>query len=349
MKCPGQDMRYWKPGDIFEVACPQCGCAVEFFKDESRRRCRQCGNIIANPRIDLGCAAHCRFAADCVGPPPEAASAGQFNVQPPDTRSEAAGKEEDGRNRMKVKRKIIEIDEGRCTGCGECVSACAEGALQLVDGKAKLVSETFCDGLGACLGECPAGALTITERESEEFDEAAVEEHLHAKPGEATPFPETLACGCPSREVQVFPASARAQTTADGGGPESALTHWPVQIRLVPANAPFLKDADLLVAADCTPLAYAGFHRNLLPGKVVMMGCPKFDDADAYTQKFAEIFATAGIKSITVVEMEVPCCAKLPVIVRNALLKAKKNIPLEEIVISRRGEMVERPRRAKAV
>lgn len=249
---------------------------------------------------------------------------------------------------MKVKRKIIEIDEGLCTGCGECVSACAEGALQLVEGKARLMSETFCDGLGACLGECPAGALKITERESEEFDEAAVEKHLQPKPGEEKAFPETLACGCPSQEVQVFPASARPQRAAEGGEPASALTHWPVQIRLVPATAPFLKNADLLVAADCTPLAYAGFHRNLLPGKVVMLGCPKFDDAEEYTRKFAEIFSTAGIRSITVVEMEVPCCAKLPLIVRNALKRAEKDIPLEEIVITRRGEMVGSPRRATA-
>ncbi len=348
MKCPGQDMRYWKPGDIFDVACPQCGSMVEFFKDESKRRCRQCGNIIANPRMDLGCAAHCRFAADCVGVPAQGTSAGQVHAPAPNARSEAAGQKDIGRNRMKVKRKIIEIDEGLCTGCGECVSACAEGALQLVEGKAKLVSEIFCDGLGACLGECPAGALTITERDSEEFNAAAVEEHLEAKPGEEQRFPQTLACGCPSQEVQVFPAAGRAQRATEGEEPASALTHWPVQIRLVPANAPFLKNADLLVAADCTPLAYAGFHRNLLPGKVVMLGCPKFDDADEYTRKFAEIFATANIRSITVVEMEVPCCAKLPLIVRNALLRAQKDIPLEEIVISRRGDVVERPRKATA-
>jgi NAD-dependent dihydropyrimidine dehydrogenase PreA subunit len=250
---------------------------------------------------------------------------------------------------MKIKRKIIEIDEGLCTGCGECVSACAEGALQLVDGKARLVSETFCDGLGACLGECPGGALTITERESDAFDESAVEKHLQAGPEPRKQFLETLPCGCSSQEVQVFPAAAGVQTVPGDEEPLSALTHWPVQIRLVPANAPFLQNADLLVTADCAALAYAGFHRNLLPGKVVMMGCPKFDDTDEYVRKFAEIFATANIRSITVVDMEVPCCAKLPLIVRSALQKAKKEVPLHEIVIGRRGSIVERPHKAAAV
>jgi len=227
---------------------------------------------------------------------------------------------------MRITRKIIEIDEERCSGCGECVEACAEGAIEIIDGTAKLVSETYCDGLGACLGECPEGALTITERESEEFDPSAVEEHL--KP----------ACACPSRNIQMFPSSLLVK---DKEEIPSALTHWPVQVRLIPPDAPFLKAADLLIAADCTPLAYAGFHKDLLPGKAVMLGCPKFDDGEEYVEKFTHIFATAGIKSITVVDMEVPCCSKLPLLVKKAVSLSGKNIPVEEIVISRRGERLE--------
>jgi Fe-S-cluster-containing hydrogenase component 2 len=246
---------------------------------------------------------------------------------------------------MRTTRKIIEIDESKCTGCAECVTACAEGAMQIIDGKARLVSEIYCDGLGACLGGCPEGALTITERESEEFDPEAVEEHLKST-SDAEPVPhEPLACGCPSSQVQVFPASLltkRAEPAAQEGEIRSALTHWPVQIKLVPPTAPFLKNADLLIAADCTPLAYAGFHQNLLPGRVVMMGCPKFDDVEEYVAKFTEVFKVAGIKSITVVDMEVPCCSKLPMIVMKALGLSGKEIPFSEVVISRQGGMLQR-------
>lgn len=246
---------------------------------------------------------------------------------------------------MRAARKIIEIDEAKCTGCRECVTACAEGAMQIIDGKARLVSETYCDGLGACLGGCPEGALTITERESEEFDPAAVEEHLKSR-NDSGPAPhEPLACGCPSSQVQVFPAFLLTKRTGRPAQEEeisSALTHWPVQIKLVPPTAPFLKNADLLIAADCTPLAYAGFHQNLLPGRVVMMGCPKFDDVEEYVAKFTEVFKTAGIKSITVVDMEVPCCSKLPMIVMKALSLSGKEIPFNEIVISRQGSMLQR-------
>jgi ferredoxin len=246
---------------------------------------------------------------------------------------------------MKLRRKIIEIDEGRCSGCGECATACAEGAIRIIDGKAKLIAETYCDGLGACLGECPEGALTITERESDEFDPAAVEEHLKAedsKPGLAEPV---MACGCPSRNIEVFPSSMRAPEKRTGDHGEevpSALTHCPVQIRLIPSSAPFLRNAELLIAADCTPLAYAGFHQNLLPGRVVMLGCPKFDDVEEYLDKFTEIFRTAGIKSITVVDMEVPCCSKLPMLVRKAVSLSGKAIPVEEILISRSGAILKK-------
>lgn len=249
---------------------------------------------------------------------------------------------------MRVKRKIIEIHEERCSGCGQCVEACAEGAIAVIDGKAKLISDNFCDGLGACLGECPEGALKITERESDEFDEAAVEEHLKSQKAPSTADEQDIVpCGCPSQNIQMFPSSllerpcSGAETT---GEIPSALTHWPVQIKLIPPTAPFLRNADLLIAADCTPLAYAGFHRDLLPGKVVMLGCPKFDDVEEYLGKFVDVLRIANIKSITVVDMEVPCCSKLPALVIKAVSLSGADVPVEEIVISRRGSAVEKRR-----
>ncbi|HJX34146.1 MAG TPA: 4Fe-4S binding protein [Desulfatiglandales bacterium] len=239
---------------------------------------------------------------------------------------------------MKIKRKIIEIDEELCNGCGQCVPSCAEGALKIVNGKARLVSEVYCDGLGACLGECPTGALRIVEREADNFDEEVVEKHLTST---------TLACGCPSTQIQSFvPSSscAEANRPLSQEAAVSTLSHWPVQIRLVPANAPFLKGADLLVAADCTPVAYPHFHRDFLQGKVVMVGCPKFDDAQGYIQRFAEIFKTADIKGITVVVMEVPCCQGLPVIIKKGMELAGKEIPLDQVIINTRGEILDRER-----
>ena len=248
---------------------------------------------------------------------------------------------------MTVLRKIIEIDEELCNGCGQCVPACAEGALQIIDGKARLVKELYCDGLGACLGECPTGALRIIEREAEEFDEEAVQTHLKAREHAEKEAEATMPCGCPSTQIQTFesPPIRRADNKPDTHeGAASALSHWPVQIRLVPPTAPFLKGAHLLVAADCTPVAYPHFHRDFLEGKVVMVGCPKFDDAEAYIQRFADIFSTADIKGVTAVVMEVPCCQGLPVIIKKGMELAGKSIPLEQITISRRGEILERER-----
>ena len=250
---------------------------------------------------------------------------------------------------MKVNRKIIEIDEELCDGCGQCVPSCAEGALEIVKGKAKLVAEVYCDGLGACLGECPTGALRVTEREADEFDEEAVEAFLNAKAKEAPAQEETMACGCPSSQIQDF-TSIRgcegANQPVSQESQDSALAHWPVQIKLVPPTAPFLKGADLLVAADCTPVAYPNFHRDFLKGKAVMVGCPKLDDAEEYVQKFADVFRTAGIKSVSVVVMEVPCCQGLPVIVQKGMERAGKNIPMEKLVISSRGDLLSRNRLA---
>ncbi len=247
---------------------------------------------------------------------------------------------------MKVLRKIIEIDEELCDGCGECVPSCAEGSLQIIDGKARVVADNLCDGLGACLGECPTGALKIVEREADEFDEEAVEIFLAAKAKEDTPPPEAglMPCGCPSTQIQSFgtPATSCEQanrpTTMSGG--ESVLSHWPVQIRLVPAKAPFLKGADLLILADCCAVAYPALHNDFLKGKVVMMGCPKFDDVQNYIDKFAEIFSIAQIKSVTSVIMEVPCCSGLPMIVQKGMEKAGVKIPIREVVISTRGKII---------
>lgn len=244
---------------------------------------------------------------------------------------------------MKAVRKIIEIDEERCDGCGQCVIACAEGAIEIIEGKAKLVKDSYCDGLGACLGECPQGALTIREREADEFDPEAVEHHLDEKEKDrksielATPFQ------CPSAQLRLLKTTCDAanQPVAQGTGP-SALSHWPVQIRLVPPNAPFLKGADLLVAADCTPVAYGNFHRDFLQGKILLLGCPKFDDVPEYLKKFTEIFQIADIQSITVLQMEVPCCSALPAIVRKGMEEAGQKIPLEEIVIGVQGNILRR-------
>jgi Pyruvate/2-oxoacid:ferredoxin oxidoreductase delta subunit len=245
---------------------------------------------------------------------------------------------------MKVKRKIIQIDDALCDGCGQCVPSCAEGAIEVIDGKARLVGDKYCDGLGACLGECPTGALSIIERETEEFDEEAVQEHLRsmAKQEPQVEAP-TAPCACPSAQLQSFGhASPKSEKATLGANRTSALTHWPVQIRLVPPTAPFLKGADLLVAADCTPFAYPEFHEDFLAGKVLMVGCPKFDDVKGYVQKFVEIFNTADIKRVTVLVMEVPCCQGLPMIVEKAMKIAGKKISMETVMIGARGDILKR-------
>lgn len=247
---------------------------------------------------------------------------------------------------MKIMRKIIEIDEERCNGCGNCVTACAEGAIEIIDGVAKVIADKYCDGLGACIGDCPEDALKIIEREADDFDEAAVEELLKQKDTQKKEG-ETIARGCPSTAMKTFPMAGGSEpcncaenASAQPSGGPSALGHWPVQIKLVPAGAPFLKGADLLIAADCVPVAYPSFHADFLKGKAVMIGCPKFDDADAYVEKLAQVFAVSGIKSITSVIMEVPCCSALPMIVKKALEKSGAQIPFEEVVVSARGEIL---------
>jgi ferredoxin len=250
---------------------------------------------------------------------------------------------------MKILRNIIEIDEDLCTGCGECVTGCAEGALEIIDGKATLVSEVYCDGLGACIGECPTGALKISQREAEDFDEDAVEERLKASTKGEVTQPNVMACGCPSSQIQTFTPSAscdEANRPASHETAQSSLSHWPVQLRLVPPTAPFLRNADLLVAADCTGFAFPELHRELLKGRVLLIGCPKFDDTRVFVEKFGEIFTASSIKSVTVAVMEVPCCSGLPEIVKMGMKSAGKQIPMEKVVISNRGKILRREKLA---
>ena len=245
---------------------------------------------------------------------------------------------------MKIKRKIIQIDEEKCDGCGVCVPSCAEGAIQIINGKARLVSEKYCDGLGACLGECPKGALHIVERDADDFDETAVAEYLQKAPSHQVAEMPVLPCGCPSTQIQSFgkPTTCEeANKPVSHADSTSSLTHWPVQITLVPPTAPFLKGADLLVAADCTPFVYPDFHRDFLKGKVLLVGCPKLDDAQAYVQKITDVFKTANIRSVTVLTMEVPCCQGLPVIIKKGMAAAGVDIPMNQVVVSVRGEILD--------
>jgi Fe-S-cluster-containing hydrogenase component 2 len=236
----------------------------------------------------------------------------------------------------KTLRKIIRIDGEKCDGCGDCVPACVEGALQIIDGKAKLVSETYCDGLGACLGECPQGAITIEERAAEEFNEEATKLHLMKK----GPTEETLPCGCPSATVTQF---ERQETTEAAAikvtNQPSMLGHWPVQLTLVPPTAPFLRGADVVLAADCVPFAYAGFHQDFIKDHAVLVACPKLDDYEAHLRKLADILSHSSLKSLTVVHMEVPCCAGLTYMVKQAMRSAGKSIPLREVTIGIKGDL----------
>lgn len=229
------------------------------------------------------------------------------------------------------RRKIIRIDEEKCNGCGQCVVDCAEAALRIVDGKARLVREIYCDGLGACLGGCPTGALTIVEREAEEFDEHATKKHVEEdKTMKETP------CGCPGTKSVDF---AERAAPADGSGdtrPE--LTNWPIQLKLVAATAPYFKDADVLLAADCAAFSAISFHSRFIRGKKVIIGCPKLDDAQFYYEKLTEMFRSNEIRSVQVVRMEVPCCGGLAFITQKAIKDSGREIPYSEVVIGIKGD-----------
>jgi ferredoxin len=266
-----------------------------------------------------------------------------YTVKCEQDRSQQAQKFLEEESAMKIKRKIIEIDESRCNGCGQCASACAEGAIEIVDGTARVIKEMFCDGLGACIGECPEGALAIVEREADAFDEEAVEGHLKSRKTSESLPDNHLACGCPSSVMQIFPSPSisKSPDPASGASP-SSLTHWPVQIRLVPPTAPFLKGASLLVAADCTAVAYPDFHKDFLKGRSVLIGCPKFDDTAEYINKFRDIFLSAQLKDVTILIMEVPCCSRLPMVVKEGMALSGKKVPLDVAVVSARGEILRR-------
>ncbi|MEW5920095.1 MAG: 4Fe-4S binding protein [Bacillota bacterium] len=245
-----------------------------------------------------------------------------------------------------MKRKIVFIDEEKCNGCGLCIPACHEGAIQIIDGKARLVADKLCDGLGDCLGECPEGAITIDERDAEAYDEAAVEEHLaglkrsQASGGCAAAFAEpNLPCACPSSQVKTITRENGVDQAGAEGYSPSFLSQWPVQLGLVQPQAKFLQGADLLIAADCVPFAFGDFHRRFLKGKSLVIACPKLDDIQAHLEKLAAIFKTADIRSVHVIIMEVHCCSALKRVVEMALDYAGKKIPLQETVISITGEI----------
>jgi Pyruvate/2-oxoacid:ferredoxin oxidoreductase delta subunit len=251
---------------------------------------------------------------------------------------------------MAMLRKIVQIDEEQCDGCGLCASACAEGAIRIVDGKARLVSDTYCDGLGACIGECPQDAITIIERE------AAVEHHLTSTarigagdPGQAGAG-DTLACGCPGSMVRELPAEVEA--AGDRSELErvpSQLRNWPVQMHLVPPNAPYLKGASLLLAADCVGFASPDFHHGFLKGKILIVGCPKLDDAAFYREKLAAILQENDIQDLTVAIMEVPCCSGLLHLARQAVTDSGKDVPLFAVKVGIGGDILEDERPARAM
>ena len=287
-----------------------------------------------------------------------------------------------------AEREIITIDEEKCTGCGSCVPGCPEGALQIIDDKARLISDLFCDGLGACIGDCPEDAISVIKREAEPYDEARVMENIvkqgentikahlehlknHGETGflkQATDYLEEngienpldkevkadqaagseagedkLLCGCPGSKVMDLRDDDKTDTASGDAGikQQTELRQWPVQIHLVPVNAPYFDGADLLIAADCVPFAYGDFHRSLLKGKILLVGCPKLDDAGFYKDKITEILKENDIKSVTIAHMEVPCCFGLVKLVNDALKDSGKNIPLDDIMIKVNGEIRE--------
>ncbi len=275
-----------------------------------------------------------------------------------------------------AKRDIITIDEEKCTGCGNCIPGCPEGALQLIDGKARLISDLFCDGLGACIGECPEDAISVENREAEPYDEARVmgnivkqgkntiKAHLkhlkdHGESGllkqaidyleekgiEIPPeekAEEKLPCGCPGSSIRDMRDGSQEKEDAGGASQRSELRQWPVQINLVPVNAPYFDGADILLAADCVPFAYGNFHRDLLKGKILLVGCPKLDDAGFYREKITEIIKNNDIKSVTAATMEVPCCFGMVKLLHDAVAASGKDIPVEEITIKVDGSIKEK-------
>ena len=226
-----------------------------------------------------------------------------------------------------MKRKIIRIDEAKCNGCGECLPNCQEGALQIVGGKAKLVSEAACDGLGACLGHCPQDAITIEERETQAFQENAAPGRI---PGHGS--------SCPGAKAMSF--KQLSQNSCPQGSKTAELSNWPVQLKLVPVNAPYLDSCALLISSDCVPFAYPDFHRELLKDKILLVACPKLDDLDFYRVKLTQIFKTNKILSVTYAYMEVPCCLGLLGLIEEAISESGKNIPFKKVMIGINGQII---------
>lgn len=237
-------------------------------------------------------------------------------------------------------RKIIQIDQEKCNGCGLCVEACHEGAIGMVNGKAQLMRDDYCDGLGDCLPTCPTNAITFVEREADAYDEEAVKANMEKKKG----HPETLACGCPGTHSKMLKreasTAAPAPVATTNAAMESQLQQWPVQIKLVPVNAPYFDNANLLIAADCAAFAFGDFHNKFMKNKITIIGCPKLDEGD-YTEKLTAIIKNNNIKSVTVARMEVPCCSGIANATINALKASEKMIPWQVVTISTDGKIVE--------
>jgi NAD-dependent dihydropyrimidine dehydrogenase PreA subunit len=259
-----------------------------------------------------------------------------------------------------MKRKIVHIDEDKCDGCGLCVPSCAEGAIQIIDGKAKLLADNLCDGIGNCLGTCPKDAIRIEEREADAFDEEAVEEHLAGQSGESeapaaeaaerpqaagqarpSPVEKPSFGGCPGMKLRTMSPRKKADGPKAPVGGGSQLQQWPVQLGLLPAGGDLWKDADVLLAADCVSYAMGDFHDRLLKGKTLAIACPKLDDPQGYVDKLAGIFAEGGVKSLTIARMEVPCCGGLERIVQAAMDQAGVSIPLTVVVVAVDGAIQE--------
>lgn len=229
-------------------------------------------------------------------------------------------------------RKIIQINEDKCNGCGACAAACHEGAIGMVNGKAKLLRDDYCDGLGDCLPTCPTNAISFVEREAAAYDEAAVKAAMEQKK-------QTIHAGCPGTNLRQFQRTEESSSFAENVLPASQLSQWPVQIKLVPVNAPYFKGADLLIAADCTAYAYGNFHDRFIRNRITLIGCPKLDDID-YSEKLTAIIRENEIRSVTIVRMEVPCCGGLEHAVKTALQESGKFIPWRVVVISIDGKII---------
>ncbi len=240
-----------------------------------------------------------------------------------------------------MKRRIIEIDQEKCNGCGACAAACHEGAIAMINGKAKLMRDDYCDGLGDCLPACPTGAITFVEREADAYNEEAVMENKRKKMQEKMKKEGmTLPCGCPGTQSRKIEHADNGEADVSYVKPVSRLSQWPVQIKLVPPRAPYFDGAKLLIAADCTAYAYASFHEDFIKGHITVVGCPKLDGVD-YSEKLTEIIAGNDIKSVTVVRMEVPCCGGLEHAAKTALQKSGKFIPWQVVTISTDGKILD--------